>query len=84
MVFRGEIWPIVEVLSTQNSVRRCGLPMTVMMMMMVEVNVVIIVLMMKTKIEIDQSVTFVKILTRTNIRRYLYQKIYTNKCPNIF
>ena len=43
MVFHGEIWPIVEVLSTQNSVRRCGLPMTVMMMMMVEVNVVMIV-----------------------------------------
>ena len=32
MVFRGEIWPIVEVLSTQNSVRRRRLPMTVKMM----------------------------------------------------
>ena len=29
-----------------------------------------------------QSVTFVLILIRTNIRRYSYQQICTNECPN--
>ena len=33
---------------------------------------------------LDQSVIFVKISTRTNIRIYLYQIYFTNKCPNIF
>ena len=41
MVFRGEIWPIVEVLSTQNSVRRCGLPMNEMMMLMLIMKVTV-------------------------------------------
>ena len=32
----------------------------------------------------DQSVTFVKILIRMNVRIYLYQQNYTNEYPNIF
>ena len=31
-----------------------------------------------------QSVAFVKILTRTNIRIYLFQNFYSNEYPNIF
>ena len=33
---------------------------------------------------LNQSVTFVRISTRMNNGIYLYQKIYTNECPNIF
>ena len=32
----------------------------------------------------DQSVTFVKILIRMNVRIYSYQQSYTNEYPNIF
>ena len=50
MVFHGEIWPIVEVLSTQNSVRRCGLPMNEMMMLIIQS--ILGIMMMKTMIAI--------------------------------
>ena len=33
---------------------------------------------------LEQSVTFVKILIRMNVRIYSYQKNYTNEYPNIF
>ena len=33
---------------------------------------------------IHQSVTFVKILMRMNVRIYSYQQSYTNEYPNIF
>ena len=33
---------------------------------------------------LDQSVTFVKILIRMNVRIYSYQQNYTNEYPNIF
>ena len=33
---------------------------------------------------LDQSVTFVWILIRTNIRIYSYQENYTNEYPNVF
>ena len=32
----------------------------------------------------NQSVTFVKILIRMNVRLYSYQQNYTNEYPNIF
>ena len=34
--------------------------------------------------DLDQSVTFVKILIRMNVRIYSYQQNYTNEYPNIF
>ena len=36
------------------------------------------------KVGRDQSVTFVKILIRMNVRIYSYQQNYTNEYPNIF
>ena len=35
-------------------------------------------------VRLDQSVTFVKILIRMNVRIYSYQQNYTNEYPNIF
>ena len=40
--------------------------------------------MTMTKIFREQSVTFVKILIRMNVRIYSYQQNYTNEYPNIF
>ena len=42
------------------------------------------VLDQKMFFSINQSVTFVKILIRMNVRIYSYQKNYTNEYPNIF
>ena len=39
---------------------------------------------MKDFVILYQSVTFVKILIRMNVRIYSYQKNYTNEYPNIF
>ena len=35
------------------------------------------------RVDLQRSVTFMKISTQSNIRIYSYNKIYTNKCPNI-
>ena len=57
--------------------------------LVIKINIVVNITIIDTdvvniSVNMNQSVTFVKILIQMNVRIYSYQQNYTNEYPNIF